>query len=249
MGTRIFECSEEKIQTAKMRVFLEGLVILPRLAFFLLFVGNTEGDNLGAPRVGSFVFILAIFEAWLFVSSEKMLARIKQSKIRLSNEYVEREQGLSFEHLAYQDLTRVVVRENKSGEIIVIRLYSPRRQMLIHGFCDMNQLFDGIAQRIPDSVEVRRKRIAIDWSKPFVYFVFGVLLTIISLGLIFYIEGLGDDIAGFFFSLVSVCTGIWFLKYRPLSSSSGVRFRKYETFFGIAQLVLGIFLLIFQAVS
>jgi hypothetical protein len=249
METKVFQFSVERIKTTKNRMLLLGLLVMPIAIFFIALV-NAEGDNLDtSTRIGIFVVTLAMFEVILAVVSALMLRRIKELEIRVSNENIERKGGKSVESIAYQDLTRIVVRENKSGDIIGIQLYSPPRQVPIAGFNDMNLLLNEIVQRIPDGVEIRRKRTSIDWNHPFVFLLLVVLTMAATLGLFTYVERLGEDVYEFFIALFLIAVGAFNLIYRPVSKSVGARFRRFETVINTLEIVCGILLLVLQAVK
>ena len=248
METKVFQFSEERFKTTKNRMLLLGLLVMPIAIFFIAFV-NAEGDDLdSSTRIGIFVATLAIFEVILAVASTLMLRRIKELEIRVSAENIGRKGGKSVENIAYQDLTRIIVRENKSGDILGIQLYSPSRQIPIAGFNDMNLLFDEIAQRIPGSVEVRRKRTSIDWNHPLVFLLIVVLTMAATLGLFTYIEKLGEDIYEFFIALFFIAAGTFNLIYRPISKSAGARFLRFEIVISALEIVCGILLLVLQAI-
>ena len=108
----------------------------------------------------------------------------------------------------------------------------------------MDKMARLIMQGIPETAEVKEKRVMLDWGSPASTLWVGLPAMLIVSLVVASVEKLGRDASDILTAVVIFAMGLWLLVYRPMSRGVGFRFKRYEAILGVISIILGAWRLI-----
>ena len=240
-----YQFSEEALKEAKQRILLWQLFFPVILAMFT-FVSPIMGNDLSIKLI-VFVIELIFIEGLLIIPPAVMFGKMKELTLTLSSESVDRTSGKLTEKINYRDISRIDINEKPSGKITYIKAQSAlKKPLYIHGFESMEVIAQHIEHNVADKSVLHRKRQAIDWNTPILQIATGIL----TVTAILLIQGLGNNAYNIFNMFLLFAVALFTLIFRPITSSAGKRFEKFEMIMGslvlLCATVMAVLLLFFK---
>ncbi len=245
METRTFNVSDETIRQNK-RVLLVVKMAVPILSALLFLLtlmgrGNLPPVSVLWPNLIIFALAMAIFEATMFIGPPILYRKIKEAKLTLTGDGLERGGGKFTEKVNYQDINRLDIRESSSGKVIFVRGWAAgKRSWILHGFEGMEAIARQLEANLPAGAVIRRSTRRIDWTNPFVLVATLTVTMVVTVLSMFAIRDLGRNAYKVFMAFLFLLQAVIQLFFRPLSTARGKRFKMFETIFGIFCLLLAI---------
>ncbi|MBN2002678.1 MAG: hypothetical protein JXA21_04920 [Anaerolineae bacterium] len=241
MEPQIFKFSEKAIEK-KNKAFwvirLSLLIILPAFVF-----ASPGLSSIGTSiKLGALVFSLIFIEAIMFIEPAIIFAKWRQLEIRIADGAIERSGGKFVERISFADMNGVIFNADKAGQVITVKMKSPSKALTVAGFEEMDRLSQMIEEGVPDKSVIQRKEIPIDWDNPLVTLATALATTLVLIG----IQMAGEFLYQTVMALMMGAFGIANLTYRPISRSSGERFKTFETVTGVILVVCSALMLIIQ---
>lgn len=215
---KIYNYSEEQIKKSrKIQILFLSLFFLT-VVLGSIFLGGLE-------TIGYFlIFFLAVTMILVIiivvVLSPVINNRLRKTKIILSDEDIGRQAGESLELIRYEDLTKVKVLKVPSGKVKAIKLVSPGSSFIIAGFEHMDELAEGIIERLEDSSILLQKNEKLDFNNPIVFVVFFVSIVVVLM----FIGKISSDMSMILNNGIFIAFGIFYIFSRPFSKSIGKKF-------------------------
>jgi hypothetical protein len=235
MDTNIFTHSEEAIQLKKRNLFLAVIAtsILLTLLVFVRPVAIFSGSGFAPFVTVSVAFIQIVgvpIILWLHFH------KLHQTKITVLKEGIEQKRGMQVMMIDYNQITRLVIHENRDGKVFFIQVFTPKNLLQIQDFMDMNLLAKEISNHLGNNASIQQKRHWVSNAQAVMFvtpaliiFIFGFWTLLAVIGTLRFILWL----AAFYFLVAP-----WFIFYKPFSRERGQRFRPYDIGMGIVSLGL-----------
>lgn len=194
------------------------------------------------PTIFEIILLIAVIAIIFFRSitilHPGMVKRLRESEIQITDEYVERKMGGTLEKVFFRHIKHLVIIEDKSTEVISIKITAHKHSLNIGGFDEMNVMAENLQVRLGNSSIIQRKTQKIDWNNPMIFLplviIMGLILPSLLVTSIFKI---GDPINNIIFSSFYLITGIIILVLKPISRGAGLYTKKNEILVGVVMIV------------
>lgn len=174
MNVEIFQVSEETIKKKKQMHYLYAFLIplLWTALYFFTPLSLSGRDSfiifLGSGLVISFIIILTTN-----YTVNKQLATLTFS---LTDETIEYSLHDSKIRLDYTDITKLTIKQTKSGDIFLILVKSNDNSFAVHNIANLNALSEFILQRVSDTTNIQRKTVQLNPNKPTTVLFWGTII-------------------------------------------------------------------------
>lgn len=231
MEAKVFKFSESIIKERK-KITLIIQVLGPIFIIILVFVIR---DFIKDIKMGLSVILLSVItiETVLILQSRMMFKRIKETEIIVNDISIQRKSANYIENIEYKNITKVLVREKRSGEVQIISISTPSTSINIAGFENMGDILECILQNVPSNL-IKFKKNKMDLDNRL------VVICSMIISSVFIISIMKSGFHDLFDRLFQLTAGSLTLIFRPISKNSGLRFKKMETTLGILLIVLGL---------
>lgn len=236
-----FRISEDIIkERKKIMVIMVCFMPIMMVAFVLLFSsqGNGIKDMQLALKIIGGVSTFVILE--MVVVSKMMFKRIRSIIINFDEKGFTRINGKKTERFEFDEMTNVKITK-KEGQLqkMIIKGKCANKAFILGGYDNMSQMNTLIETSV---MTIGQKEQKIDWSSPKV--VIAVMgLTFLVMAILSLIDG---DILDYTSPLFQVVFGLYFMIFKPISKSSGARFKLLENIMGVLLIIGGSAVLIIR---
>jgi|GEM_PF-6839330 len=230
---RTFAFSEQVLTHRRryVRIVMATLIILMIFIFLLI----TDFELRAILDLSLFMApFLAILVVIMIVVSRFTLRQLSQMSLSLTFTGLVRTAGKHQQSIAWQDITKLRVRQNPQGEIQVIEVIPvTQRPLQLFGFEPMTEVLQLLQERMSTTVPVEMKRTKVNGENPLVFV--GVMVVALAV-----FEGLRRTGGAFVYqnvvAILQFGFGSFLLWYGP-TSRANPNLRKVEVISGI--LILG----------
>ena len=196
------------------------------LIFYTVFSSRYSSSLFRSPFLEIIIVTTFILVLEMYIVAKITLKKIATITILVHERGFDRFSGKKTEHFIFSDLHKVKILNHRSkSHKTIIKGKMGRKAFVISGFEGMEYIQQAFKEHSPLFEEKDQK---IDWSSPWVM----VLSLIVSTGLMAVIIGIGGQFHEYFSRIAQISFGLLILFGRPLSKSSGERFRKFEIIVG-----------------
>ncbi|MDF2520524.1 MAG: hypothetical protein K0R84_1152 [Clostridia bacterium] len=238
MEQKEYQFSEETIKQRK-KVMNTMALCLPIIMIIFAFIITREMDSVPIGVISAFLgAAIALIVVEIIVVSRIMMKKLRQSILILSEDKLIHKNGVYNDTIMFKDIKAINVKKEKKGKILVIKLTAGKKIMNITGFENLSEVLEHLIQHAPEQAVQSEKTYKVNWNSPFVL----ALIMFITLAVIIVIMSYGEFIYQSFNALIMLGFGLLMLIYRPISRTSGSRFRTFE-------IVMGILLSVFSAIQ
>lgn len=234
MTAASFHASEQLIKAKKRQqyvgigIFCFGmfaLILTPMALYGWWFVLGVLGFS---------VFMGAIL---IIGSSNSLEKQFGSLSIELNDEGIKYSDKTQTEAIDYTDISKIKIKQTRSGNIYQIEVFSANNYILIHGVSHLDKLLSLLLGQIPQAITVSRKR---------VYFEPGKVSTVILGGIagmsvvIFFFQYFGIHSHIFLSGMYFFGVGIYLLLYKSISKTYMRSQRRTQIGIGIVYSLLGL---------
>jgi hypothetical protein len=203
-----FDFSEDTIRKINRNTLFSLPVLLVFLIGFTLIITGF--------KVKEALWVWFITSLFISVTTavEIPLINRKHRKIRvlIDNDKLVKQCGRNENHLLWDNISRVKIRENNRGEILSIIIKAKDKMSLwLFGLNEMEKLAGLIKERMPADASLNTKRNRLDMR------VTGIISAVITVTLMTLIALLGNKAMDIFALFAAFGTSGFLLSYRPLS--------------------------------
>lgn len=231
MEVKVFKFSESVIKERK-RVTQIIQIEAPIFIIILIFVLR---DVIADTKVCllATAFSIILIETMLTLQSRKIFKQQRETEVIVNDTGIQRKSADFIETIEYKNIRKVSVREKKSGEVLLISISTESTSINIFGFENMEAISESIKLNIPGDL-IKNKQNKIELDTRLVVICSMVISSVIILSIV------RSRYHGLFNDLFLLTAGFFTLIYRPISKSSGLRYKKKETIFGILFIIFGL---------
>lgn len=239
MEDRIFVYSQETIKESKYRSYIT-MAMMPLIIIFFAFIFSSQKGNFDYKVMASIVAItITIIIIEIIIIDRILFIKLNEMKLIIGTNKFERIGGKFTEEINYENIKFIKVRRRANGKIIMLKVHSENKRINISGFEDMYTVLELIRKKIQDQSVITEKKYKVNWNSPMIAILtmaltVGILTVMIKTNLYFY---------QLFNMLFVFVLGLFFLLYKPISRSAGMRFRKFEIVLSIVLLASDVMML------
>ncbi|GKX65389.1 hypothetical protein [Inconstantimicrobium mannanitabidum] len=240
MENKEFGFSEKEIKRRKKNKYVI-MVMLPIIMLLTMVVVNMNQDgNIDFTDFTDLAFVsifVGVFvEAEMLILIKVIFSRLRKLKLIITEEGFIRTAKGKEEKVLFSDIIKVNTKYYTDGDICFIKIKHRHGVISINGFDSLEDILNTIKQNLPESTVVEEKKYKINWNNPIILIVWMLIAAFIVLAIA---EGssIAYSILSFIF-MVSIALVALFFK--PISKSSGIRFRKFEIIIGVLIIILEI---------
>ena len=223
----VYKMSDRTLKERMVNAYLFMMAMpLIILIFYTVFSSRYSSNLFRSPFLEIIIVTTFILVLEMYIVAKITLKKIATITILVHEKGFDRFSGKKTEHYFFSDLQKVKILNHKSkNHKTIIKGKMGRKTFIISGFEGMEYIQQAFKDHSPLFEEKNQK---IDWSSPWVM----VLSLIVSTGLMAVIIGIGGQFHEYFSSMIQISLGLFFLFAKPVSKSSGDRFKKFEIIIG-----------------
>lgn len=241
MDDRTFRASPQALRQ-KRRLTLLLLLLVPAVLLVFVFVTPFGADVPFATRLFIFLISTLVVDGIITVQATLMLSRLASTNVTVKAGMLIRDSGRFNEAIELGELEEMIITRGPDGEIVSLRLVAPPMAMVLGGYEEMELLKDLVHDRAGPELPISIRRMPINWNHPLVIIPLVIVTVLLLIGMRLLAESYYELLSGAF----CVLLGFFLLTLSPVARNLGVRYRTMETLLGIALLLCGILMLLFN---
>lgn len=187
-------------------------------------------------KIAGGISIFMIVE--LQIVSRVMLKKVRNLSLTIDENGFDRINVKNSERFEFNEFENVIgTFDHKNEKLMSIKCKGKKRMVVLAGFENMEEIFEHIKNA---GLQSSTKKFKADWNSPFIT-ILVFTGTLFIMGLILALKG---EIFDYVVQLFQVVFSIWFIVFKPVSRSSGEKFRAFEYILGGLILVTSIFAIV-----
>lgn len=231
--------TEQKSQYYMIAIMLPVCIIWLLMVLLRFRIEPEAHDFIIKLAVGIIVFL----EIEIFVVGKIMMKKICGMTLSMDETGLKRVNGNITEHMNYSDIVEATVIKNpKNTKLIQIVCKSKGKTLMLAGFENMDEIKENFMNA---NVAFKEKKVKIDWSNKLIFMcVFISMMLVLSAFMV-----ANFDFYMYMIHFIQIGLGIFILKGKMISKSSGMRFRKFEVILGVGMTIIGVFNIAISAID
>lgn len=232
--------SQESLKLRMRNMNLLSLLIPIGIIVFMYFTiyiksGTVDDFPLFIKLAGG-ISIFMIVE--LQIVSRVMLRKVRNLSVTLDESGFDRINVKNTERFQFDEFDNAIATfDHKNEKLMMVKFKGKKRTVVLAGFENMEEIFEHIKNV---GMQTSTKKFKADWNSPFITTLVFVG-TLFIMGLILALKG---EIFDYVVQLFQIVFALWFIVFKPVSRSSGEKFRAFEYILGGLILVCAIFIIV-----
>lgn len=229
--------SEDLIKNRKILMAMLVLFIPVSMTIFLFSFSNGEMANDLTFMVKLVVGVTLFFTVEVVIIAKIMFKKLRSNTLILDELQIQRSGGRYTESMYYADIVKLKTSTNPSGDVELIKINTAKGTLKLAGYENMTEIASHIKTQVDPKTKITEKQWKINWNNPYISIVYFVLVIVFYL----LVEKVSTSARHFISPIINICLALYFILFKPISQSTGQRFRLLELVVGGFMLVLSIY--------